>query len=297
MQLTNLHLFNSRGIFDGDKVLQESIILKAVKTKDSLSTISVSSSENADLSSNFHCEVPYKTVVDMNSEDLFIMIPTSSQEVDLLDTVKRWENNLIQLGFKLKTGPVVDFRATEYLKEEPTENTVPLLWASHILENKIKFPKLPNKNIQYIEDTEDNQSLLLPNKNYLLIKRFTSKEEKRRIQCSLYLSSDLPYLRIGIENHLNYITKLKGEMTKEEIYGLFTLFNSTFIDTYYRILNGSTQVNATEVNTIPLPSLSNIKAVGKRLMKIDSISTEECDNLIKELLISNNLQRKDTKVI
>jgi adenine-specific DNA-methyltransferase len=74
-------------------------------------------------------------------------------------------------------------------------------------------------------------------------------------------------------------------MTEEEIYGLFVLFNSSFIDTYYRILNGSTQVNATEVNAIPLPSLDIIKEMGKRLLEKDSITIETCDSIIEEMFI------------
>ncbi|WP_343274141.1 Eco57I restriction-modification methylase domain-containing protein [Lentibacillus songyuanensis] len=298
MQLTNLHLFHSRGdVFNSEKVLQEAIILKAVKTNDFFPTISVSSSENADLSSNFSYKVPYETVVDMKSEDLFIMIPTSIQEVELLDTVKKWESNLLRLGFKLKTGPVVDFRSTQFLKEENSEKTVPLIWASHFKNNEILFPRSPNKYPQYIENTDESKGLLLPNKDYILVKRFTSKEEKRRVQSSLYLSEALPFLKIGIENHLNYVTKLNGDIEKEELYGLFALLNSSFIDTYYRILNGSTQVNATEVNTIPLPSLEIVKEIGRKLIKTKNITTENCDSIIMELFVVNDANTTTAKVI
>lgn len=298
MRLTNLHLFHSRDdVFDSDKVLQEAIILKAVKTDVFPPAVLVSSSENADLSSSFNYEVPYKTIVDMDSENLFIMIPTSINEIELLNMVNSWTYNLPSLGFKLKTGPVVDFRATEFLKEDPNEETVPLLWASHFSDNKITFPKLQNKSPQYIVNNEESKSLLLPNKDYILVKRFTSKEEKRRVQCSLYLSDDFPYFKVGIENHLNYVVKLKGDANKDELYGLFALLNSTFIDTYYRILNGSTQVNATEVNAIPLPSLNIIKEIGEKLIQMGDITTENCDTIINELFIVNNNVDATTNVV
>ncbi|PFZ02652.1 hypothetical protein COL75_15485 [Bacillus wiedmannii] len=294
VKLTHLHLFHSRSdVFDNDKILQEAIILRAVKTNETTDSIHISSSENMFIENSFVHQVPYNTVVDMNSENFFMLIPTSIKEVELLSLVHSWENNLINLGFKLKTGPVVDFRSLDLIQENEEENTVPLLWANHFKNNKILFPLSTSKNPQFIVDTPESKSVLLPNKNYLLIKRFTSKEEKRRVQCALYLKDEFLIDKIGIENHINYVTKLKGEMTKEELYGLYVLFNSTYIDSYYRILNGSTQVNATEVNSIPLPPLNTIKILGKSLieMEIDFISTEICDVIIGEIFINNRLEK------
>lgn len=294
VRLANIHLFHSRlDVFDGDKVLQEAIVLRAIKTTQPTGRITISASENMHMGESFIQRVPYSTVVDMDSTNLFMLIPSTIEEIKLLTLVHSWEYNLIDLGFKLKTGPVVDFRATDLIKEEPGEITIPLLWANHFIENRISFPVPVSKNPQYIVDTEESKSVLLPSKNYLLIKRFSSKEERRRVQCSLYFADDFANEKVGIENHLNYITKLKGEMTKEEMYGLFALFNSSFIDTYYRILNGSTQVNATEVNAIPLPSLDDIKRMGKRLLETNSISTETCDTIIEEMFIVSARQERN----
>lgn len=296
VRLTNVHLFNSRlDVFDGEKVLQEAIILRAIKTKQVTDSILISTSQDLHTNESFIHKVPYQTVVDMDSYNLFILIPTSLEEVELLTVINSWNYNLINLGFKLKTGPVVDFRALELIKKEPEANTVPLLWANHFNNNRISFPVAVSKNPQYIINTVESKKILLDSKNYLLVKRLTSKEERRRVQCSLYFAEEFPIEKIGIENHLNYVTKLNGDMNKEEMYGLFVLFNSTFIDTYYRILNGSTQVNATEVNAIPLPSLNDIKKMGKRLMEMNSITTESCDTIIKALFQNNPMKEKGTE--
>ncbi len=287
VRLTNLHLFHSReDVFDSDKVLQEAIILKAIKKTQEIDTIQISASENMYMDGISVHEVPYDTVIDMNSDNLFIMIPTTEKEIDLLNIMKAWKYNLPSLGFKIKTGPVVDFRATELLREDVGENTVPLLMANHFSDYRITFPAPNSKNPQYIVNTEESKSLLLDSKNYILIKRFTSKEEKRRVQCALYLSEGFTCKKVGIENHLNYVAKLKGEITEEEMFGLFALLNSSFIDLFYRILNGSTQVNATEVNAIPFPSLKEIKWIGKQLMEINGTSTNACDTIIEGVLLN-----------
>ena len=142
-------------------------------------------------------------------------------------------------------------------------------------------------NFRYILKNDKSKSLLLDNKNYLLVKRFTAKEEKRRIQVAIYDESKFnEYVKIGIENHLNYVTKIKGNIDNEELFGLFCLFNSTIIDKYYRIVNGNTQVNATEANAIPLPNMNIIKKMGKELLKINSLTTDICDEVINKF---NNL--------
>lgn len=288
VKLTNLHLFHSRSdVFDSDKILQEAMILRAVKSKVKEKVIIVSASNDQRFHESSEEHVPYDTVVDNGSGNSYILIPTNQGEIEILKSMNTWKYNLLSLGFRLKTGPVVDFRATEFLKEQELEGTVPLYWANHFSNHQIVFPDTNAKKPQYIVSEQKSNKLLLENQNTLLIKRFTSKEEKRRVQCAIYHADDFNYKQIGIENHLNYIAKLKGNMTDDELYGLFALFNSSYIDLYYRILNGSTQVNATEINAIPLPSLEEIKWIGQQLLTEHNFSTAACDKVTKNLFVEH----------
>lgn len=38
----------------------------------------------------------------------------------------------------------------------------------------------------------DKKGLIQENRNYLFVKRFTAKEERRRLQCGVYLSKNYP---------------------------------------------------------------------------------------------------------
>ena len=76
-------------------------------------------------------------------------------------------------------------------------------------------------------------------------------------------------------------------MSDEELNGFFVLLNSTIIDKYYRILNGSTQINAGEVNALPMPSIEKIVELGRRILESDSKSSLTCDNIINEVF--NNI--------
>ena len=68
------------------------------------------------------------------------------------------------------------------------------------------------------------------------------------------------------------------------VYGLYVLFNSTMYDSYFRILNGSTQVNSTEVNSMPVPPMSTIESMGKELIAKRDMSEESCDMILRSYL-------------
>ena len=85
-------------------------------------------------------------------------------------------------------------------------------------------------------------------------------------------------------NKVNFIEGLKQDLTDEQVYGLYVLFNSTIYDQYYRILNGSTQVNSTEVNAMPVPPLKQIEQLGKELIESNDLSVETCDKILEVLI-------------
>ena len=67
---------------------------------------------------------------------------------------------------------------------------------------------------------------------------------------------------MGLENHLNYIRGVSSELDEELACGLSALLNSSFLDQYFRISNGNTQVSATELRAMPLPSERGIRLIG-----------------------------------
>ncbi|MEG1312539.1 MAG: Eco57I restriction-modification methylase domain-containing protein [Romboutsia sp.] len=283
INLTNIHIFNSRNdVFKGEEVLQETIITRSVKRLNNKSNlINITVSEGADFESSKKIIADCNDLV-TNCDNRFILLPSSDEEVDILNTISQYKNNLISLGFKLKTGKVVDFRATDYLVNE-ANGAVPLFWADNFINNKIVNVDNEN-NLRYVISNDKSKNILQENKDYILIKRFTSKEESRRIQAAIYNKKDFNFDKIGIENHVNFIEKSDGLMTKEEQYGLFCIFNSTILDKYYRIVNGNTQVNATEFNAIPLPDINTIINLGKRLIESSNLDTVNCDLIVSKYL-------------
>ncbi len=81
---------------------------------------------------------------------------------------------------------------------------------------------------------------------------------------------------------MNYIYRRRGTLAPEEARGLSTLLNSALIDRYFRILNGNTQVNATELRALPLPPLAVIRKLGQAVTREED--TADLDALTFDLL-------------
>ena len=91
------------------------------------------------------------------------------------------------------------------------------------------------------------------------------------------------YNKISTQNKLNFISGIR-DLSECTVYGLYVLFNSTMYDIYYRILNGSTQVNSTEINSMPVPSISIIESMGRDLLLIHDMSEASCYKILENYL-------------
>ena len=280
--IEHIHLFISRDkVFEQEAVLQETMIIKLKKEIGTANEIVISSTEtNNDFNNIQEITVPKKLVIG-NDDNQYVYLVTNKEEVNVLERLSVFHNTLPSLDMKMKTGLTVDFREREHLMDEPANDNVPMFFAQHLKDGRITFPI--GKHGEYIDTRKSG--LLQDNINYLFVKRFTSKEESRRLQSSIYLQDDFPtYKQISTQNKLNFITRNKKSLTKQMVYGLYCLFNSTLYDKYYRILNGSTQVNSTEVNTMPMPTLDGIVYLGQRLMASNDLTEKTCDRILEEYL-------------
>ena len=278
-KLVHIHLFGSRNkVFDKEEVLQETIIVKIRKTKIQPETVTITSTHtNKDFNQCTILVVPYDIVV--SGDELYVYLVTNEEEVSVLKKLHQWDKTLPEIGLKMKTGLTVDFRNRDILRNDAEEGAIPLFYSQHIKEGEVHFPI--QKEHEYV--VTDQKGLMQDNHNYLFVKRFTAKEESRRLQCGVYLAKKFPqYSKISTQNKINFIDGLLTNMSECLVYGLYVLFNSTIYDKYYRILNGSTQVNSTEINAMPVPDIDVIQEMGKKMMKSKDMSEENCNMILEE---------------
>lgn len=294
VSINQIHLFDSRkDAFNRDNVLQETLILKATKGNNikSDSLVAITSTKGiSDLSNPRLKTYPQSQILNLKSKEKILHIPVNDEEEEIIDLFRSWNGSLNKYNIQISTGPVVAFRATEYIREIYENGTVflaPLIWLHNVYKMHIDWPiHKPNKG-QYIQMCSGSQSLLLPNKNYILLRRFSAKDDKSRLIASPYFAKLQDAEFVGVENKVNYIYRPKGELERNEVIGLAAILNSKLFDNYFRIFNGNVNVSATELREMPLPPLEHIKQIGNQLILNNTdFSQEQIDNLITQTLLN-----------
>lgn len=283
MELRRLHLFESRkAAFRHDGVLQENIIFHAVKGNNQASEIMISSSSGREGDEVRETTVPFSQVVFPNDPEKFIHIPGSANATPR-ETLPGMHASLDSLGLSISTGPVVDFRLKSALRKLPEPGAVPLLYPCHFNQGKIHWPKPEARKCNAILDNDATRQWLVPSGIYLLTKRFTSKEERRRLVACLFDPEVIPGQWIGFENHLNYFHAKGKGIERRLALGLFAFLNSTLVDQYFRSFSGHTQVNATDLRNLAYPELRILRAIGSEINDL-ALSQDEIDQIISRHL-------------
>jgi adenine-specific DNA-methyltransferase len=149
----------------------------------------------------------------------------------------------------------------------------------------VQWPRGGHRKPNAIARNPQTRELLLPNETYVLIKRFTSKEEPRRVVACIHDPSRLPaaHQDVGFENHLNYVHAGGKGLPPRVARGLAAWLNSTMVDRHFRQFSGHTQVNATDLRSLRYPHLNTLEKIadvlGERIndqAAIDVLVTEQC---------------------
>jgi len=286
---TRVHVFGSRrDAFRRDAVLQENVIVYGTRhdqRQENSSTVEISSSLGIDdLGESSVREVPASTVLDLDSTEKILRLPVGDDDEIALAVVDAWPTSLSDLGLNISTGPVVAFRSNKFIAKdgEIPARHVPLLWMNHVRAMEARWP-LNRHKPEYIV-RRGAGALLLPNRNYVLLRRFSAKEEPRRLTAAPFIAADFEVPEVGLENHLNYIHRPGGELSEDEAWGLAALYNSRLLDTWFRTVNGNTQVNATELRAMPLPAHETIVALGRQVKDLPDPAAE-VDALVAGMMV------------
>ncbi|WFB59564.1 Eco57I restriction-modification methylase domain-containing protein [Paenibacillus sp. BR1-192] len=281
--IKHMHLFDSRDkAFKDDEVLQENVIM-LLERGEIQGEVQVSTSRDDSFSDyEVNC-YPFEKIVQPKDSEFFIHIPTSNEE----SFIERYPSvcfSLKEIGVEVSTGPVVDFRVKGHLRDMPEDGTVPLFYPNHFVGTLTEWPKVMKKpNAVFVDD--EMKKWLYPNGYYTVVKRFSSKEEKRRIVAGVLTPSSVNYAEVGFENGLNVLHYQKQGIPAELAFGLYAYLNSTEVDKYFRVFNGHTQVNATDLRTMKFPSREKLEKFGRWVMSnSDTIGQEEIDQKLEEIL-------------
>jgi tRNA1(Val) A37 N6-methylase TrmN6 len=275
--LLQIHLFASRTKpFGEDDVLQENLIIHLRKSEPQGQVLISTSADDsfADLQTT---AFDFGHIVPPDDPERVIHIPTG-HDSGSLTLPPSFSFSLTDLGITVSTGPVVDFRVKAYLRPMPDETTVPLLYPAHFAAKHLDWPKPDFKKSNAIQVNGETAKWLYPTGHYVVVKRFSSKEEKKRIVARIVSPTELPSSAYGFENHLNVFHHRKKGLAEELALGLAVYLNSTLVDQYFRQFNGHTQVNATDLRLLKYPSAAVLRHLGhwaRDLSEFDQVLVDQ----------------------
>jgi adenine-specific DNA-methyltransferase len=277
--IEHIHLFHSRtSTFNDDEVLQENIIVKLVRGKRQGRVTITTSSDNrfADLQPH---EYQFSEIVHDADDQKFIHVPMSPGHTGI-SGVPLAARSLDEIGLEVSTGPVVDFRLKKFLRQQPESGAAPLLYPTHFTSGSLEWPRRSKKPNAIINNAE-TRKWLYPNASYTVVRRFSTKEERRRIVAHVVDPGAFETSVIGFENHLNVFHSGKKGIDKDIAHGLSVYLNSTAVDAYFRRFSGHTQVNATDLRLLRYPELKELEKLGRWVQKHDRLTQELIDQQVE----------------
>jgi adenine-specific DNA-methyltransferase len=259
-----IHTFESRStVFADTGVLQENIVFSATKGGEhGLVTITSSRDHTGETNER---RVPYDELVAPGDPHQFIRITTDDADDDAVRAVASLPASLAELDVKVSTGRVVDFRTRGNLQQIPKPDSAPLIYPGNLRGGEVLWPRSIGKPQGFrLLDPTDHKALM-PSGYYVLVKRFSAKEERRRIVAAVWDPIQHDGKPVAFENHLNVFHFGGSGLDRELAWGLCAWLNSSVVDRYFRTFSGHTQVNATDLRSMNYPCEDTLRRLGSQL--------------------------------
>ncbi|MFC4063665.1 Eco57I restriction-modification methylase domain-containing protein [Actinoplanes subglobosus] len=259
--LDRLHVFESRStVFADTGVSQENVVLSG--TKGGLRETVVLSTSTGHEDDAAHREVQYADVVHPDDPHRFIRIATNDDDTAAAERMLSLPDTLASLEITVSTGRVVGFRSRDCLLTDAYPNAAPLVYPGNLRGGRVVWPRQIGKPQWYRAVAERDEKLLLPEGWYCVVKRFSSKEERRRIVAAVWSPEQVPG-PVAFENHVNVFHAGGAGLDRDIVFGLSMWLNSSLVDTFFRTFSGHTQVNATDLRTMRFPDAESLRQIGR----------------------------------
>ena len=294
--IRRIHLFASRDkAFKADAVLQENVII-ALERDSIQSDVIISTSTDHTFSNYQEQTYAFQEIVNPQDKEMFIHIPTEDARKEF-EEVGNLRFRLDEIGINVSTGPVVDFRLRNWLCQMPETETAPLLYPHHFTTAGLEWPSATSKKSNAIRRIPETERWFFPNGFYVVVRRFSAKEEKRRINSGLVDPHCLPAEVVGFENHLNVFHQGRRPLPELLARGLAVFLNSTAIDRHFRRFNGHTQVNATDLKLMRYPSREALWQLGEWAKMHPHPTQELIDRKIEDIAMAHDYVRAAIDVL
>jgi len=283
VSLDFLHVYEQRGmVFADADVLQENVVLHAVREPQA-EMVRLSRGTGED-DARVERVVPVGEIVRPDDPHAFVRIPVDARATRIAEQMAELPATLADLDLTISTGRVVDFRMKDNLRQDVSAGTVPLIYPGHLRDGRIVWPLPGSKKPNALHRCDETEPLLLPNETFVLVKRFSAKEERRRVVAAVCGLDDLPGDAVAYENHLNVFHRRNRGLPLLLAFGLSAFLNCTLVDDYVRSFSGHTQINATDLRQLRYPSIDELVRLGGALSAQSWPGQCELDAMVADYL-------------
>ena len=283
----HVHVYDARDVaFAGDDVLQENVIFHGVRGG-RLGKVTITTSNGpADSGLVERIISPAELILPDDPASVFHVVP-DAVEARIAEQMRTLPETLAGLGVLVSTGRVVGFRAKKRLRVKAGTGDAPLILPRHFAQGFVAWPKMAGSKPNALAVSDNHDGLLLPAGWYVLVHRFSAKEEKRRVVAALYDPGRVHAEAIAFDNKLNVLHGGNVGLTESLAKGLAVFLNSTATDAYFRQFSGHTQVNANDLRSLRFPAASDLERLGRHVK--DAFPTQsEIDHLLQKETFSMN---------
>ncbi len=280
VDIRRIHSFGRRdAAFGQDSVLQENVVLALRRSIKKTNIVSLSFNDGGENDPVWIRKTSASDVVHSDDPNLVVRLPRDSWSLRIADSVATLPCSLPHLGIEVSTGPVVGFRhRRSFASPNASRDVVPLLHPANFRNMHVRWPVDAGKP-QGLMFSNKTERVLVPRGWYVVTRRFTTKEEPRRIVASVIDPGFSDATHIGIENHLNYFHRFGRSLDRAQALGLATFLNSSWMDNYFRQLSGHTQVNASDLRNLKYPYKESLMHLGEVLD--DPLVDQEADAALR----------------
>ena len=281
LALRRVHVYDDRdAIFVEDGVLQENAIFHGVRGAGPSPVRITTSPGPADDGFLERAVEPAELILPQDPECVLHIAPDDN-DAKIAAGMRGLPHSLAELDVFVSTGRVVGFRAKKRLRVDAAPGDAPMILPAHRNLGFVDWPMSSGTKPNALAVAGPEDGLLLPAGWYVLIDRFSAKEDRRRVVATLYDPARIDAEYVAFDNKFNVLHRRHAGLPERLAKGLAVFLNSTAVDAYFRQFSGHTQVNAGDFRSLRFPPAGALDRLGRR---VDGFmpAQEEIDRSVRQ---------------
>jgi len=276
-----IHVYDARdAAFADDGVLQENVIFHGIRGAGP-DAIRITTSFGPTDDGLLERTVEAADLMLPHDPERVLHIVPDETDAKIAASMRRLPHTLAGLGVLVSTGRVVGFRAKDRLRAHAAPGDAPLILPAHCAPGFVAWPRASGTKPNALAAAGPGDDLLLPAGWYVLVNRFSAKEDRRRVVAALYDPARIGADSVAFDNKLNVLRQGNAGLPENLAKGLAVFLNSTAVDAYFRQFSGHTQVNAGDLRSLRFPPAGVLERLGRRVGGAMP-AQEEIDRLVRQ---------------